>query len=70
MSDDPTSSPVFPTLIGTSAAAARYGINANTFRGLVRRGETPPFYKIGGAIKFDLIELDAWFFSTRTGGGK
>ena len=62
--------PVIPKLISTTAAAARYGLNVNTFRSLVRCNRLPPHYKIGGAVKFDVVELDAWFFGCRSGGIK
>ena len=46
--------------VATKAAAVRVGLHTDTLRKMRSTGGGPRYARVGGAIRYDLRELDAW----------
>ena len=46
--------------LDTHEAAARIGLSSSTLRKLRLRGEGPAFLKLGRAVRYREIDIDAW----------
>jgi len=55
-------------LLSVRRAARRLGLHRGTTYNLIRRGVIPAV-RIGGSIRLDPRELDAWLAEQRTGRG-
>ena len=44
------------------------GISARTLQGWRLRNQGPPFRKLGGAVRYDLLAFDAWAMGQPGGG--
>jgi hypothetical protein len=53
------------TKIDERAAAAIIGMSVAFLRMGRLRGDGPPFYKFGGAVRYDVNELEQWMASRR-----
>jgi excisionase family DNA binding protein len=46
--------------LSSEEAAVYLGISVKTVRDWRHKGQGPPSYKLGGLVRYDLRELDAW----------
>ncbi|GBF59256.1 hypothetical protein PbB2_02948 [Candidatus Phycosocius bacilliformis] len=51
--------------LGPKQAAYWLGVSVRTMEDWRARGEGPPYYKVGGAIRYSIAELEAWFEGRR-----
>jgi hypothetical protein len=49
--------------------AAYAGLSIRTLQGWRLRNQGPPWRKLGGAVRYDLVAFDAWAASQPGGGG-
>ena len=47
-------------LIPEKTAARMFGLSVSWFQKRRSYGDGPPYYKIGGAIRYDVSELQEW----------
>jgi predicted DNA-binding transcriptional regulator AlpA len=52
-------------LIDARAAASRLGLAVQTLARWRVEGGGPPFLKLGGSVRYDLSDLDAWLDAQR-----
>jgi predicted DNA-binding transcriptional regulator AlpA len=52
-------------LLNTRQAAERCGLSARTLEKYRITGGGPPFIRLGGAVRYQLEDLDAWIASNR-----
>jgi predicted DNA-binding transcriptional regulator AlpA len=52
-------------LLNTRQAAERCNLSPRTFEKLRMTGGGPPFIRLGGAVRYQLEDLDAWIASNR-----
>jgi excisionase family DNA binding protein len=70
-----TTEPTRPSLVDREAAAALLGTSARHIRRLAQERRIP-YYRIGGKVRFSVVELEAWVDSmaiaprTRVGGSR
>ena len=51
--------------VRTPAAAAYLGWSTSTLNKRRVYGDSPPYYKVGGIVVYDLDDLDAWLAAHR-----
>src|SRR5262249_18377899 len=61
--DSPAATDATPKLLKASELAERWGLHRATVYRLVQRGELPAL-RIGGSIRIDPAEAQAWLWST------
>lgn len=47
------------------SAAARLGISPKTLENWRSAGSSPPFFKVGARVLYDVADLDAWLAARR-----
>ena len=51
--------------LGPKQAAHWLGVSVRTLEDWRARGEGPPYYKVGGGVRYSIAELEAWFVGRR-----
>jgi hypothetical protein len=54
-----------PSELGPKQAAHWLGVSVRTLEDWRARGEGPPYFKVGGAVRYSIVELEAWFVGRR-----
>lgn len=54
-----------PALLLPDEVAERLNLNARTLANWRSRGEGPPYLKLGGCVRYDPLDLEAWIEAQR-----
>lgn len=57
-------------LLTTAKAAQRCGLSSRTLEAWRSRGKGPPYHRLGGAIRYDSVDLEQWIAKARHPGAR